>query len=69
MLINPEGSPFYIFCRYATFFERKKFFQKFQFFYEKMFCAFRALVMAPTLDVLVLLFIISAVARCVPPRR
>ena len=24
MLINPEGSPFYIFRHYATFFERKK---------------------------------------------
>ena len=54
MLINPEGFPFYIFRHYATFFERKKI-QKFQFFF-KMFCAFWALDMAPTLDVLLFLF-------------
>ena len=54
MLINPEGSPFYIFRHYATFFERKKFFKNFNFFPKKIFCAFRALDMAPTLDVPVL---------------
>ena len=31
MLINPKGSPFYIFWHYATFSERKKF-QKLRFF-------------------------------------
>ena len=54
MLINPEGSPFYLFRHYATFFERKKFFKNFNFFPKNIFCAFRALDMARTLDVPVL---------------
>ena len=43
MLINPEGSPFYIFRHYATFFERKQFFQKFQFFSKKNLLRFSSL--------------------------
>ena len=35
-------------------FLKEKNFQKFQFFFQKMFCAFWSLDMAPTLDVLVL---------------
>ena len=58
LLINPEGSPFYIFRHYATSFERKIFFENFNFFPKKVFYAFWALDMAPTLDVLVL-FIVS----------
>ena len=34
MLINPKGSPFYIFRYFATFFERKKI-QKFQVFFKR----------------------------------
>ena len=56
MLINPEGSPCYIFRHYAFFWE-KNFFRKFTFFSKKMFCAFWTLDMAPILDVLVLLTI------------
>ena len=52
MLIKPKGSPFYIFQHYATFSERKEF-KKF-IFYKKIFCAFWALDIAPTLDVPVL---------------
>ena len=52
LLINPEGSPFYIFRHYETF--EKKFFKNFNFFPKKVFYAFWALDMAPTLDVLVL---------------
>ena len=36
MSINPEWSPFYIFWHYATFFERKIVFQKFQVFFQKI---------------------------------
>ena len=43
MLINPEGSPFYIFRHYATFFERKNIFQKFQFFSKKNLLRFLSL--------------------------
>ena len=38
MLIEPKGSPFYIFRHYATFSERKKI--KFQVFFQKKICAF-----------------------------
>ena len=53
MLIKPKGSPFYIFRHYATFCERKNF-KRFKFFSKKVFCAFRALDIAPTLNVPVL---------------
>ena len=42
MLINPEGSPFYIFRHYATFFERKKF-SKISIFFQKFFLRFLSL--------------------------
>ena len=41
MLINPEGSPFYIFRHYATFLKKK--FQKFQFFSKKNLLRFLSL--------------------------
>ena len=54
MSIKPKGSPFYIFRHYATFSERKKI-QKFQVvFSKKVFSAFWAIDIAPTLDVPVL---------------
>ena len=53
MLIKPKGSPFYIFRHYAAFSERKKF-KNVKFFLKKVFCAFWALDIAPTLDVPVL---------------
>ena len=56
MYVNKSRrSPFYIFRHYATFFERKNFSKISRFFSKKLFCAFWALDMAPTLDVLVLL--------------
>ena len=39
---NPEGSPFYIFRHYATFL-REFFFQKFQFFFQKIVLRFLSL--------------------------
>ena len=54
LLINPEGSPLLHFSALCDFFWKKNFFQKFQFFPKKVFYAFWALDMAPTLDVLVL---------------
>ena len=55
MFVNKSRRPppFYIFRHYATSFERNFFFKNFNFF-PKMFYAFWALDMAPTLDVLVL---------------
>ena len=46
--------PFLHFSALCDFFWKKKIFQKFQFFRKKIFCAFWALDMAPTLDVPVL---------------
>ena len=54
LLINPEGSPLLHFSALCDFFWKKIFFQKFHFFSKKVFYAFWALDMAPTLDVLVL---------------
>ena len=56
VIINQKGSPFYIFRHYATFSERNFFFENFEFFSKKMFCAFWALDIAPTWDVPVLFF-------------
>ena len=55
LLINPEGSPLLHFSALCDFFWKKNFFKNFNFFPKKVFYAFWALDMAPTLDVLVLL--------------
>ena len=55
MYVNKSRrAPLLHFSALCDFFERKKFFKNFNFFPKKIFCAFRALDMAPTLDVPVL---------------
>ena len=58
MLLNPKGSPLLHFRHYATFSERKES-KKFKFFSKKVFCAFWALDIAPTLNVPVLFILWS----------
>ena len=54
MFVNQKGPPFYIFRHCTTFSERKNFSKIPSFFPKTMFCAFWALDIALTLDVLVL---------------
>ena len=61
MLMKAKGSPFHIFWHYATFSERKN--SKIQVFSKKVFCAFGALDIAPTLDVPVLSEIVVKVTK------
>ena len=49
-----KGPPFDFFFSTVRHFPKEKNFKNFKFFFIKMFCTFRALSIAPTLDVLVL---------------
>ena len=56
MLIKPKGSSLLHFSALCDIFRKKKIFKNFKFFFKKVFCAFWALDIAPTLDVPVLFF-------------